>query len=371
MPDRPLSLVALLALVSACATTQGAAPRCPDASTPYASPEGLVKGDIVHVATGRHMSVDEALAWLAPFRVVYVGESHDSADDHAVQLRVLGALMARGDGPVALGVEMLPRSRQPEVDAWLAGTLDDAAFEAVWKEGFGDTWRYYRGLLEVAKAHGLKVIALNAERSLVKAVREAPPDELAPEIAARIPELDLHDPWHRALIGAYFAGHTVDAGVMEGFYRAQVLWDETMADTAARFLTSPDGAGSRLLVIAGGMHVRWGVGIPRRLFRRVPAPFAIVEPFAVEIPEARKAQLMDVTLPTPPMRVADLLWAVGYEDVPKGQAAHPPVPAQHPPLPANHPPVPAEHPPVPAEHPPVPANHPPLPANHPPVPSDP
>lgn len=312
MPERLSPL--LLAVVAACATARPD-PACPDAGAPYGAP-ALAKGDILHVATGRRMTVDEALDWLASFPVVYVGESHDSADDHAVQLRVLGGLMARGQGPVALGIEMLPRTRQADLDAWLGGRMDDAAFDAVWRESFGDTWVYYRDLLAVAKAHGLRVIALNAERPLVKAVRQAPVSELAPEIAASVPELDLDDPWHRALLEAYFAGH-VDAGSLEGFYRAQVLWDETMADTAARFLA---GKGSRLLILAGGMHVRWGVGIPRRLFRRVPVPYAIVEPYPVEISEERKAQLMDVTLPAMPMRAADLLWAVGYSGLPEPAA---------------------------------------------------
>lgn len=275
------------------------------------------KGDIVHTATGRSMTIDEALAWLAAHRVIYVGESHDSADDHDVQLRILRGLVARGDRPVAIGLEMVPRNHQGVLDAWLAGTIDDAAFEAVWRAGWGDTLRYYRPLLDLAKENGLRVLALNAERDLVKAVRAQPPEELAPEIASRVPELDLDDPWHRALIGAFFAGHAADAGVIEGFYRAQVLWDETMADTASRFLASPDGAEARLVIFAGGNHVRWGIGIPRRLFRRTPVSYAIVVPVTVEMPKEREAQLMDVDVPGMPMPIGDLLWGVGYGDVPK------------------------------------------------------
>jgi len=101
----------------------------------------------------------------------------------------------------------------------------------------------------------------------------------------------------------------------EAFYRVQVLWDEAMAETAAEYLKSPEGQGRRLLILAGGNHVRYGIGIPRRLFRRVPLPYAIVLPFPVEIPDDKRDRLMDVEMPDLPMRPADFYWAVGYESL--------------------------------------------------------
>ncbi|MDF1554000.1 MAG: PDZ domain-containing protein, partial [Deferrisomatales bacterium] len=71
----------------------------------------------------------------------------------------------------------------------------------------------------------------------------------------------------------------------------------------------------RLVIFAGGNHVRYGYGIPRRLFRRVPAPYVVVDPLTVDFPEEKKDKLMDVELPTLPMRAADIYWAVGYEDL--------------------------------------------------------
>jgi hypothetical protein len=49
-------------------------------------------------------------------------------------------------------------------------------------------------------------------------------------------------------------------------YIAQTVWDETMADSAARWL-SDTGAGARILVLAGNAHCHESA-IPRRLTRR-------------------------------------------------------------------------------------------------------
>jgi membrane-associated protease RseP (regulator of RpoE activity) len=110
-------------------------------------------------------------------------------------------------------------------------------------------------------------------------------------------------------------GHTSGVGA-DAFYRVQLLWDETMAETAAEYLKSPAGRGRRLLLLAGSNHVRYGFGIPRRLFRRVPLPFVIVEPYVhgagVEVPKDR---LMEVDVPALPLRPADLYWSVRYRDL--------------------------------------------------------
>ena len=56
----------------------------------------------------------------------------------------------------------------------------------------------------------------------------------------------------------------------DDMYAVQVVWDETMADTAARWLSSA-GAASRLIVLAGSGHCHQSA-IPARLSRRIGEP---------------------------------------------------------------------------------------------------
>jgi membrane-associated protease RseP (regulator of RpoE activity) len=58
------------------------------------------------------------------------------------------------------------------------------------------------------------------------------------------------------------------------FYQSQVLWDETMAMSIDEYLRkNPD---QRMVVIAGGGHVSYGSGIPKRTFRRNGFAYAII-----------------------------------------------------------------------------------------------
>ncbi len=307
---RSLALPLFAALAVGCATGPGL-----KIDSPYRDPATLERGQILHVATGRLLTEAELLDYLAAHPVVYVGETHDSVDDHAVQLAILKGLQERFPGQVALGLEMLRRPSQGEVDAYLRGELDDKAFLRVWQKNWGPyTLPYYRALLDFAKEHRIPVRALNASNELKAAVMAKGLENLPPELAADLPEMDLQDPYHRAFLEGIFGGHSKGSNQVEVFLRVQALWDETMAQAAAEYLAG-EGKGKRLLVLAGGNHVRYGFGIPRRLFRRHPVPYAIVNPYATVIPEKKRHTLMDVEIPPLPMRTADVVWAVGYEDL--------------------------------------------------------
>jgi uncharacterized iron-regulated protein len=282
--------------------------------SPYRAPSTLEKGQILHAATGRLLTKAELLDYLARYPIVYVGETHDSVDDHAVELEILKGLLERLPAGVALGLEMLRRPSQPEADAYIRGEMQEKDFHRVWQRNWGNTFLYYREILRYSRDQGVPLVALNAAADLKEAVRQGL-DHLEPAISTRLPEMDLDDPYHQALIKSIFGGHIKGPSQVETFYRIQVLWDETMAQTAAAYLTSPAGRDKHLLIFAGGNHVRYGLGIPRRLFRRLPLPYVIVEPYAVEIPEKKRKELMQVDLPELPMRSADIYWAVGYEDL--------------------------------------------------------
>ncbi len=304
----PTVAVLMLVLTAGCAARQAR----PNTESPYRDPATLEKGQILHLPTGTIVSEQELLAYLHPLRVIYVGETHDSLDDHAVQLTLIKGLHERAPGRLALGLEMLPRSTQADLDAYIRGEMDEASFRKVWTLYWGHTFPYYEQILGYARRHRITTLALNTDEDLKKAVREAPVDRIEDGVADRLPEMDLDDPYHRAATEAIFEAHQMGPKNTEAFYRVQVLWDEFMAETAANYLASPEGRGKQLVILAGGNHVRYGYGIPRRLFRRISLPYAIVLPTALEIPENKQDRLMDVEAPALPMPPADFIWAVGY-----------------------------------------------------------
>jgi predicted metalloprotease with PDZ domain len=120
------------------------------------------------------------------------------------------------------------------------------------------------------------VVALNVRREIVDKVGRSGIDSLSAEEKREIPQkLDLSDEAYRARLKQVFDRHQgAEKKNFDFFHQAQVLWDETMAESADRFLQNR--ADYRLIVLAGGGHLQYGSGIPKRVFQRNGLPFAIV-----------------------------------------------------------------------------------------------
>ena len=314
-------LLAALSLfaMTACTTAPGRH-LIGDPENPYPLSAAPKLGDIVHLPTGTLVTPQQMNAIAADARVVYVGETHDNPASHRLELETLKAMEERHPGQVALGMEMFTRSQQPALDRWVAGELDEKSFlkTSRWYDNWKMDFAYYRDLLLLAKERRIPVIALNAEKSMVQAVRSKTLEELTPEEKAQLPELDLSDPYQRAQTESIFGGHTHGKIPMEGFLRAQTLWDETMADSAARYLKSPEGKDRHLLIVAGGNHISYGFGIPRRVFRRLPTSYVLIGGREVVISRETEPVTMKVDLPDFPTVPFDFLVHYAYEGLPEG-----------------------------------------------------
>jgi hypothetical protein len=88
-----------------------------------------------------------------------------------------------------------------------------------------------------------------------------------------------------------------------------------MAESVVRYLESTPGKNRRMVVVAGGNHVRHGFGIPRRVFRRLPTSYILIGSKELEIPEEKRDRLMDVEVPGFPMPPYDFLAFTAYEDL--------------------------------------------------------
>lgn len=283
---------------------------------PYPAAAAPVVGEIRHLPTGVQVSAEQMAAIATDARLIYVGETHDNPASHRIELQLLRALAERYPQRAALGMEMFTPEQQPVLDDWVAGRLSEKEFlkQSRWYQVWNFDFDYYRPLLELAREKRIPVIGLNASKELVKAVGS---DSLTPEQQQSLPELDLSDPYQRALSEAIFAGHAAGPKGSAGFIRVQTLWDETMAESIARYLQSEAGNGRHMLVVAGGNHIRHGFGIPRRVFRRLPLSYVLVASREIEIPASKADRLMDVKIPDFPMPPADFLVYTAYEDLGK------------------------------------------------------
>ena len=241
---------------------------------------------IVDARTGG--AVDTARFWtqLAGARAICVGEEHSNPHHHWVELEVARHVFPAWRGHAALGLEMVQRPFQRVLDDFAAHQIDEAALLS--RTGWDDRWGYdfgfYRPTIAAALAANGALLALNAPKELTKQVAHHGLASLPADDKAQLPELDLRDAKHRAWFesmmedmgGSEGHAHAAAAGSGDGsasssssgssdadaapmgmpsaedIYTVQVIWDETMADTAARWLAShPDG---HVVILAGSGH---------------------------------------------------------------------------------------------------------------------
>ena len=287
---------------------------------PYEPEREPELGDILHMPTGLFVDQEQMLEAAIDNRMVYVGETHDNPAAHRFQLEVLKAMALRYPGEVALGMEVFIPSQQEALDKWVAGELDEPAFlrSANWYKIWRSDFAYYRELLEFARDNNIPVRGLNASKALVRAVGSNPVEKLAEEHREQLPDMSFIDDYQQAMVEAVFEGHGPGgSNHAEGFKRVQTLWDQTMAENIVNYLDSDEGKGKRMMVVSGGHHVRFGYGIPRRVFRLMPSSYTILGTREIVVPEEKKHQVMDITLPRFPMVPYDYVKHVVYETLPE------------------------------------------------------
>ncbi|HJL73142.1 MAG TPA: ChaN family lipoprotein, partial [Nitrospinaceae bacterium] len=130
-----------------------------------------------------------------------------------------------------------------------------------------------------------------------------------------LPEIDFNDRYHRPFSMSVFGGHQA----MEKPYRMLLLWEESMALTVADFLQNPNNADSKLVVLAGGFHVQYGFGIPKRAFRRAPHAYSIILPTVTQLPSELKDREMEVKHVSIPLYSGDYVWKLQYKVLPENK----------------------------------------------------
>ncbi len=292
----PAALAVSLGLLPV-AALPGAAPPAPADSPPIDTPTGVPEGRDV-------ADLEPILDAIVQCRVVFVGENHDRFEDHLNQLKVIDGLRRRGKD-LAIGMEFFQQSYQVALDDYLAGTIEEPEF--LRRSQYFDRWRFdyrlYRLILRYAREHRIPVIALNLESELTRRVGEVGIAGLTKAERARLPaKIDRSDPAYQARIKGVFAHHPgTDKKSFERFMEVQLLWDEGMAERAARYLrANPD---KTLVVLAGGGHIEYGQGIPERLLRRV---------------KVTSATLLNTAEPDPDPAAADYLLTPQPVELPPG-----------------------------------------------------
>lgn len=218
----------------------------------------------------------EILQQLLKARIVYLGETHDSIEDHQAQLGIIQE-MQRQNPKIAIALEMFQRPFQGVLDQYLAGQLTEEQLieQTEYNQRWRFPWEYYAPIMRFAKENKLPLLALNTPSEVTRKVATQGLESLTSEDKKYIPPVseirtDNNAAYRQILLEVYQQHQKAAQGnstAFERFLQAQVLWDETMAEKIAEFVkANPD---YQVVVLAGKGHIVYGYGIPSRVERRL------------------------------------------------------------------------------------------------------
>lgn len=224
------------------------------------------------LSDGKTYPAEDLLTTLADADAVCVGERHAEALDHYAELRTLTGLLERRQMrgfELGLALEMVRYEYQRALSAYESQELDQQELEmrVDWEEEWGFPAQFYRPQLLTARARGARLLALGVRRSVTRRIAERGLEGFDDYQRSRLPELDFSVERHRHVFDELMAGHpSAEGDALERYYQAQVVWDEAMAETSARWLMERS-PGRKLLILAGTAHCHRDA-IPSRIERR-------------------------------------------------------------------------------------------------------
>jgi uncharacterized iron-regulated protein len=223
---------------------------------------------------------ESMLADLTRADVVFVGEQHDDANTHSLELAIVEGLTRRR-APLVIAMEMFERDVQSLVDRYLAGSMTEAQFLAEsrpWPRYESD----YRPLIEFAKAHQIPIVASNVPRRIASDVAQtgiSVVDGLGSDrpLAAREIQCPTSGEYYDRFLGM-MGEHppSGDPAVSDArtkndrFYFAQCLKDETMGQSIADAFESNAARHATIVHMNGAFHSDYAQGTAASVRRRLP-----------------------------------------------------------------------------------------------------
>jgi uncharacterized iron-regulated protein len=251
--------------------------------SPHGPRSGYVPHRVFDSREKRFSDFEAMAADLARSEVVFVGEQHNDAPGHRIELAILEGIRRRRSN-VAVAMEMFERDVQPKLDDYLAGRITEEDFlkaSRPWPNYAAD----YRPLVEFSRLQNWRVIASNAPQRVSSAVAKSglasidslPPNERA--LIARKIECPLDDYFKRfaEAMKSHPTGNQSQsdkAAGVERFYQAQCVKDDTMGESVAAIVTTEP----RPLAVHfnGAFHTDYFMGAAARAKSRLPRARIVV-----------------------------------------------------------------------------------------------
>ena len=238
----------------------------------------MFEGDTGRVATWADLM--EGVCWAD---VILIGELHGDVDIHAFQRALVEDCAASFPGTV-LSLEMLERDEQPILDRWLDHEIDTETFvlQTNSRNWAGtDSWsRTYQPVLEAARENDAHIVAANAPRRYVRqarlqgypAVESRPLSEHAYFAIPTTLQMNGYSDRFASEMRTHSEGRS-DEEAIEATFRAQAMWDATMARSIAE---ARSRGAVKVVHLVGRFHTDFDGGTVQELRKRAPLSKVLV-----------------------------------------------------------------------------------------------
>lgn len=232
---------------------------------------------VLRVKDNKVIPIQQMVRNLKNANFVFVGESHDSIEDHQSELNIIRSFAKIGK-PIAIGLEMFRAEAQKHLDAWVQGTSTPEQFIPIYYENWKMPWPLYGKIFEFAREQKIPLIGLNIPDEIVEevsrsgfaALDERTKRQLPPDITCAV------DTEYMNFIRKAFGGHhPSEKSSFLHFCEAQMVWDTSMAHHLVDYAKKNPG---RTVVVITGMIHAWKRAMPEQVSKLVKNPFKVVLP---------------------------------------------------------------------------------------------
>ena len=241
---------------------------------------------VIDPDSGNDVGWEHMLERISAVDIVLLGELHDHAVGHAVQLALVEDVLDQFPNCV-VAFEMLERDEQLRVDDYMDDVIGPTTLASLTQStnwGGKDGWTaWYQPIIDATKERSGSVIAANAPRRYVKLARTDGFDRIESLAKDRRSLVDYPTElsggryrerfWELASHNEDGENEAIDVSTIDPddpilpVFRSQQTWDATMAQS---IVTAKPSRAQKVLLLVGQFHVEYDGGIVQELRNRLP-----------------------------------------------------------------------------------------------------
>ena len=236
------------------------------------------------IESGKVIEQEELIEQFVGADVIYLGEKHDNARQHEIQLQILETLISKGKRP-SIGFEFFTTGQTSTLINFTQPTgpimnmkSNEQNPESVLRQALGwnhrsdEEWNYYFKLIELAKKNQLPTFATDIPWGLSSRITRVGVKNLHPTELSLLVDTRLNDSEYEELMLEEFTNAHCgyrNEKVFRRMYQAWIARNDAMAQSIVNTLEA--NPQNPVVMIVGFGHLRHGMGIPERVAYLNPA----------------------------------------------------------------------------------------------------